>query len=211
MGLQWGVTGLRTPIPSVAVIPSRLPCGSTAWQVDTVDDYLFHDRLRVAGALNRALRQDWDVVVLTTASSYLNTAALISALTPRVDASGYGGRLVHYRSPVSPPGSGLAFASGSFTYLSRDFLLAAQGELMTLSPRVHADVGLGLLARSLGRNPASLPSLDVESVADVERLTTHQVLHTPHFRVKAGSWANRQDVLVMRHLHERLEDARGAG
>lgn len=173
-------------------------------QAATVDDYMFFGRSRVLASLSAALDLDWDVLFMTTASSYVNVGALDRALESAISVSEYGGRLVEYRSPLNPFATPQTFASGCASYVTRSALEAMAPMLTKLSRTVHPDVGIGRLCADLGIRPTPIRSLDVSSTAQLESISEAELAATPHFRLKSGPWDRRQDVPLMNQLHERL-------
>lgn len=182
---------------------SDLPL-SPSWLVQTWDDYMFHDRSRVAGALIHALGRTWDALILTTASSYLRVDLLADALTVAIERSPYGGRTVQYAMSPTGGNPSYTFASGCCTYLERSFLESLRPDLKRLSRVSHADLALGRLCRDFGVVPAPLTSLDLTSENAAQHLSEDVLDSTVHFRVKSGTWSSRGDTGIMRTLHSRI-------
>ena len=175
-------------------------------QANTVDDYLFHGRSRVLAGLEASMEFEWDVLFMTTASSYLNLGALTDALRSAVANSGYGGRLVTYRNPTVPWAKRVVFASGSCCYLTRETVATLLPQLPRMSRSVHPDVGVGRLCAVLGLQPTALSSVDVSTLGDIERLSEEELALTTHFRLKSGTWGKRDDVALMHALHARVTE-----
>lgn len=183
-------------IPSVAVTEFGAT-GSTAWSQDLRDVYALQ-RWKVLGSLQQALREDFEYVYFTTASSYVRPAELIRVVESLPVSGTYAGtRHVDART-------GLAFASGANRVLSRDVAEIVIRERRHYRQDVMEDVGLGALVMSNGIELVDLPSLNVPSLAVLEGLDDSTIKRNFHFRMTSGSRKDRHDASLMHTLHQRV-------
>lgn len=144
------------------------------------------------------LKYDYDFLVLTTTSSYLNIDNLKNVLlrTPRRNL--VGGRILRQGQ--------IDFASGSFRVFSRDVVEAFLLNKEKYSKWRPEDLAFGYLAQQSGMNPflVNIESIDIESLEALHEIPKVQLNKVVHFRLKSGTFEKREDVGIMLELHSRL-------
>ena len=183
-------------IPDAEVVDFQ-GTGSTGWSQNLLDIYALQ-RWKVLGSLQQALREDFDFVYFTTASSYVRPAELRRTVAALPLSGTYAGtRHVDTRT-------GLAFASGANRVLSRDVVELVIRERRKYRHDVMEDVGLGELVMSGGIELRDLPSVNVGSREALDALDDSTIRENFHFRMTSGSRKNRHDAALMHTLHQRV-------
>jgi hypothetical protein len=189
----------RSVVPKVEV-GTWAGSEQVSWSRDIPDLYALQ-RWKVLASLSQALTEaDWDVVYFTTASSYLR----VNALLERVDAlpnSGVfaGTRLVEGSTREE-------FASGANRAMSRDVVEAVIHHRRAYSNDVMEDVGLSRLIGSLGVELIPWPSMNIESEQALNDVSDDEIRLHHHFRLRSELKGVRQDVSLMKHLHQRVRE-----
>jgi len=138
---------------------------------------------------------DRDFLVLTTSSSYLNLINLDSLLQ----------RLPKSRTYYGPrPHESANFVSGSFRIFSRDVVLLILENSTSMRATFLEDVALGRLLNSLGITPSFFEFTMFSSSQEILDAKIEDLESVVHFRLKAGTNENRQDVQLMKTLHLKL-------
>ena len=172
---------------------------SVGWRQEMPDVYALQ-RWKVLGSLNMAVQEEFDFVYFTTASSYVR----ISALTDYVGALPSTG--VYAGTPMVDAVSGVGFASGASRLMSRDVVQEVLRHRRKYVNDVMEDVGLGRLITGLGYDLIPWLSVNVDSFATLESLSDAQIKENFHFRMRSGTKQARQDVPLMKALHERVRE-----
>ena len=175
---------------------------STGWSQDIPDMYALQ-RWKVIGSLTMAMREEFDFVYFTTASSYVRPQRLLDYVSDLPLQGAYAG------TPMTDGVSGVAFASGASRIMSRDVVADVLRHRGRYRNDVMEDVGLGRLIGELGYSLIPWPSLNVDSYAALETLTDEDIRANFHFRMTSGSRKARQDVPLMHALHRRVQDLEG--
>ena len=171
--------------------------GEIAWSQDLLDIYALQ-RWKVLGSLTQALREDFEFVYFTTASSYVRPAELMRVVQSLPSTGTYAGtRHVDART-------GLAFASGANRILSRDVAEVVIRERRHYRHDVMEDVGLGALVERIGIPLVDLPSTNIDSLHVLQGMDDQEIKRNFHFRMTSGSRKNRRDAELMKALHERV-------
>ncbi len=137
---------------------------------------------------------DW--LYMTTSSSYVRVDKLLATAGSLSPSRVYAGtRIVAGRRE---------FASGANRLFSRDVVDDVFRSRTLWDRSLLEDLGLGKLAERLGLSVRPLPSLNIDSVAEVWSLPVDILAGSFHYRVKSGPLDRRNDVGVMRALHERI-------
>lgn len=169
----------------------------TAWAQNLFDVYALQ-RWKILGSLQQALREDFDFVYFTTASSYVRPSKLLNVVERLPRNQTYAGtRHVDART-------GIVFGSGANRILSRDVAELVIRERYRYRNDVMEDVGLGELITGAGVELVELPSVNVNSRELLEALSDREIEHNFHFRMTSGKRQDRQDVSLMHALHERV-------
>lgn len=144
------------------------------------------------------LQFDYDFLVLTTSSSYLNLVELKKKINELPQKKVVAGRILNQGS--------IKFASGSFRVFSRDVVedyLIHRKQFSNWRPE---DQAFGYLAYKVGMdlNYIDISSIDIDSLDSLKKITNADLLNVVHFRLKSGTLDNRSDISIMLELHQRL-------
>jgi hypothetical protein len=144
------------------------------------------------------LKYDYDFLVVTTTSSYLNLNKLNESIQSLPKANVVAGRILMQ--------SDIKFASGSFRVFSRDVVDYFLANKKSYSKWRPEDLAYGYL-KSLNEPPFNfidIESLDINSIETLEKKSDSELMQTVHFRLKSGTYNERNDVSIMKNLHERI-------
>ena len=215
--LRWNGRG-RSIVPAVDAFVGKLWLDSSqkvntatflkpesiGWRQEMPDVYALQ-RWKVLGSLNMAVKEGFDYVYFTTASSYLRPGLLVDFIRDLPTTGVYAG------TPMVDSLSGVRFASGASRVMSRDVVLQVLANKGNYVNDVMEDVGLGRLISELGVSLIEWPSVNVDSIETLSSLSDQGIRSNFHFRMRSGSNQARQDVPLMLALHERvraLEDSK---
>lgn len=187
----------RTQIPSAEVVEFLKP-GHVGWRQKLPDLYLAQ-RWKVLGSLRMAIREEFDFVYFTTASSYIRVSRLLEVCSDLPTERLYAGTQMHDAI------SGEEFASGASRIMSRDVVMEVVEQFRDYRNDVMEDVGLGRLINSMGVQVTPLPSINIDSIETLVQLTDKELLANFHFRMRSGSHTNRADAHLMNQLHRRFQ------
>lgn len=175
-----------------------------AWSQGMPDIYALQ-RWKVIGSLTMAMREEFDFVYFTTASSYVRPGRLAEFVADLPYAGAYAG------TPLQDAVSGVEFASGASRIMSRDVAAEVLREKRRYRNDVMEDVGLGRLIGELGYPLIPWPSVNVASTEELDALTDTEIVENFHFRMTSGTQKARQDVPLMHALHRRVLSLEGSG
>ena len=163
-----------------------------------VDDDFAHIAEKTVACFEYALENhEFDVVFRTNCSSYVDLPNLSRYVAEHAQARGfYAGRLT--------PHDGVAFASGSGYFLSRDLVELVVRERDAWDNTLLDDVALGVLLSRAGQVPVAAPRVDYAKPEDVADVDVSQF----HFRCKTSSQARLDDVEILLRLHRAFCRAR---
>ncbi len=143
------------------------------------------------------LEQDsFDYLFLTSAASYVRPNALINYVKNLPRSGVYSG---------AHPYPEANFVSGACRVLSKDVVAAVYRDRIKFDPAVIEDMALGDLIRSLGYAPMYISANNIASLHALDEWKDEDLLSRFHFRLKSGSLTDRNDVSIMKALHERLK------
>lgn len=186
---------IRTWIPPHQLDPSsHLP--APCLEVAVPDAYVLAPSKELALFSYFLRKTDARWLYMTTTSSYVRAARLLERARDLGPHGVYAGTRVEAGRH--------AFASGANRLLSRDVVEAIMGSRKYWDRSVLEDLGMGKLVHRLGVQLITLPTLNLQSVDDVGLLPAQLLEENHHFRVKSGPLDERDDVSVMRALHERI-------
>jgi hypothetical protein len=174
-----------------------LTAAGGGWHQNLPDVYVLQ-RWKILGSLQTSLTEEYDYVYFTTASSYVRVDELLRRIGMLPSSGVYAG------TRMMNGYAGDEFASGASRILSRDVVEEVLRHSKLYANDVMEDVGLGRLLRDLDVDLIPLPSINITSMSDLQRLTDEQLREHFHFRLTSGTRENRQDVELMRALHARL-------
>jgi len=138
-----------------------------------------------------------DFILFTTTSSYIHYKHLLTTISELRNQDFYGGVV---------PYEGANFAAGNNRLISRGAAEKFLSHKIFFDPGYIEDVAMGKVFSKLGIGLVPLPSCNFSSIDGVESLTQEVFSSNYHFRMKSGSFKNRQDVFIMRSLHDRIQN-----
>jgi len=138
---------------------------------------------------------DFDFLFMTSSSSYIRTAELSRLLSEQTPSRFFGGATAY---------EGAKFAAGSNRVLSRDLVQNLLRNPLDYLPFPIEDLSMSESILGDGVELVRLPHLDIDSLEKLQQLADKELVNHYHFRVKSGSLDNRNDVVIMKTLHERL-------
>lgn len=187
--------------PFLAIIPSASTSKLLFLKHKTIhvhwpDSYLTF-RWKAKGMFKYIIdNYDFDFLFMTTSSSYIRLDELSRVLSEKKPIRFLGGASAY---------SGAKFAAGSNRVLSRDLVEILLSNPFDYLPFPIEDLSMSKSLLKKGIDLVRLPHLDINSLDDLERLTNSELMNHYHFRLKSGSLDNRNDVEIMKSLHERLK------
>ena len=207
-GLRWKKkTGLIVLLIEIAVLRLlnrfvakprivRVSSKITIWDIWMPDsDFLMSKKIEAV--FKRAELEDFDFLVMTTSSSYLNMRVLKSELNTMPRTGFAGGKKVSQ--------SRNTFLSGSFRVFSKDVATRVSENYKKRNLKMVEDMALGDLLRQLKIPLVDIPSLNIESEIELSRMENRQIKSQSHFRLKSGTLNKRNDVSLMLELHKIIE------
>jgi hypothetical protein len=165
------------------------------WRIEMCDSLLLQGVKNVA-VFRNALNFDFDYLVTTITSSYLNLHALEEYLSVITAPRFVGGRIEQ--------SGNLTYQQGSFRVYSRNVVL----DLVKNSKKYRhwkiEDIAMGNLTSLFEQKLTSMPNRTLQSVQEVELLTLEDLKSTISYRCKATEKGRRVDSEIMRLLHHRI-------
>jgi len=186
--------------PFLAIIPSASTSKIFFLKHKTIhvhwpDSYLTF-RWKAKGMFRYILdNYDFDFLYMTTTSSYIRLDELSRVLFAQTPIQFLGGASAY---------SGANFAAGSNRVLSRDLVKTLLRNPFDYLPFPIEDLSMSKSILRKGVKLVRLPHLDINSLENLERVTDSELMNQYHFRLKSGSLENRNDVAIMKALHQRL-------
>jgi hypothetical protein len=171
--------------------------GSTneTWEVQMPDSLLLQGVKNVS-VFRKSLELEYDFLVTTITSSYVNVALLEKALGQITPSAFVGGR-------IEKSGE-MEYQQGSFRVYSRDVV----SKLVENSHRYKhwkiEDIAMGDLVSRYYFQFSPLANCTLESLADVESLTREELKNTISYRCKSFKETKRTDSQIMKSLHKRI-------
>ena len=164
-------------------------------------DFYATVRWKLIGVMDYFINQtSHDFLFLTTSSSYIIPAKLVSFIDELPDGDVYAGGL---------PYEAAEFVSGSNRIFSRSLVIKILKNRRKWDPTVLEDVALGKLIKGLGVVPNFSPLTNIGSLDELRKMGNSEILKSYHFRLKsqrfAGSDLIRDDVEIMHELHNRVK------
>lgn len=185
------------------LIEQKLPgSDERAFRLDIPDlDLLMN--FKSYALITGSLAYDFDFLVCTTTSSYLNLDNLNNAIKKLPRNGLIAGRILEQGSSK--------FASGSFRVFSRDVVVEFLNQRSKFSTWRPEDQAFGFLVIESGMDVqfVKLSSIDVPSLDLLEEIPNDLLSETIHFRLKSGTLGKRDDISIMHALHHRLSSLLG--
>jgi hypothetical protein len=142
-------------------------------------------------------KYEFDLIFRTNCSSYVDLTNLSRYVVERARPHGF------YAGTPSTH-DGVAFASGSGYFLSRDLVELVVRERAAWNHALLDDVALGHLLSPAGHTPVAAPRIDFATPRDAVDVDVSQF----HFRCKTSSRARLDDVEILLGLHRAFCRAR---
>jgi hypothetical protein len=139
-----------------------------------------------------------DYVIMVTSSSILN----LRVITEIINELDKTSRMV-YAGPLNKAHD-CDFVSGSFTIINKPAAKLLIDNLKLMPVHVNDDVAFGTAFKKLGIPIVDIKNLNINSLKQLENLSSDEINQIPHFRLKSGNIDNRQDILIMKQLTNRL-------
>ena len=176
---------------SVAISQSRYGFKSLA--INMPDLNLMMNRKSLA-VFDFAATSNYDFVVSTTSSSYLNLKNLEEALGTLPRKNLVAGRILEQHA--------IKFPAGSFRIFTPDVLKRAIEIRDLYKYWLPEDLALGQLLQNLDLIYVELPSIDVPTIDALNNLGSEKISKIIHFRLKNEIGGVRTDVETMKALHK---------
>ena len=180
--------------PSVIFHSNRL-ADLEAWQIQMPDLSILGPH-KTRSILEASLQVDWDFVLLTTSSSYINIQKLRSSVQSFPKCGLAAGRVLD-----TPHGK---FVGGCFRIFSRD-LIEIYFNTNGVYPHFQVeDRAIFTFLRKTDILYRDLNSIDLYSNKVLVELANERLHGITHFRCKSGSLDNRDDVETMHNLRKKF-------
>lgn len=183
-------------LPKVTVGNNFLNPAAATWLVEMPDFALLMGNKMLA-SLNHSLEYEYDYLVTTITSAYINIPKLEQTLEKMPRNSFAGGRITEV--------SGNKFQQGSFRVYSKDvveWIIANR----TLYPHwLPEDVAMGKLIEHGKYSLIQIPDSTAYSIEELESLSTLEIEESVHFRCKGSrvkDQKHRNDVVIQQKLHQ---------
>ncbi len=166
------------------------------WIVDMPDSLLLQGVKNVA-TLRHSLQFDYDYLVTTISSSYIDTECLIRKLQEAPKSKFLGGRIESSGGEFYQQGSFRVFSRDVIEYIDKNFKLYKHWQI--------EDIAMGNLVRKYSSTFTELPNLSLKSINDASNVPNDQIGETCSYRCKSvTSSGERLDSKLMFVIHEKL-------
>jgi len=136
-----------------------------------------------------------DFLFITSTSSYVQPHLVLNFVNNIPNNSTYAG---------AEPYEGAGFISGSNRIVSREIALQTLKSRNKWKPGIIEDVEFTRLVKANGNQLMTFPIANIDSMASLLETPDAFIKRTYHFRLKSISGAKRNDVPIMKSLHERV-------
>jgi hypothetical protein len=168
---------------------------SEIWEVQMPDSLLLQGVKNIS-VFRKSLELDFDFLVTTITSSYINLELLEDALG-QISPTGFlGGRIEKSGEKE--------YQQGSFRVYSRDVVRKLVENSQRYKHWKIEDVAMGDLVSKYYSRLTRLPNCTLESLADVESLTQEDLREAISYRCKSSRENKRIDSQIMKSLHKRI-------
>jgi hypothetical protein len=164
--------------------------------IDCMDTYVTY-RWKILSLFDFFLNEtSHDYLLITSTASYINTKALLHYVDFLPLNGVYAGALPYDLAP---------FVSGSNRILSRDVVGKILENRRSWSVGTIEDLELGrLVKRYCGVHQQTFPIHNIQSLNELAEIDDEVLRKNYHFRLKSGTQAQRNDVRIMKALHDRF-------
>ena len=166
-----------------------------SWQIQMPDSLLLQGVKNVS-VFRKSLEIEYDFLVTTITSSYLNVALLEEVLA-NVPRSNYLAGRIENSGPMR-------YQQGSFRVYSRDVVIKLVENFSGYKHWKIEDIAMGDLVANHFQDLCSLSNRTLESFSDVESLTKEDLNSTLSYRCKSTKDGRRIDSQIMNLLHKKL-------
>lgn len=136
-----------------------------------------------------------DFLFLTSTASYIRPTELLRFVSSLPKSRVYAG---------AHPYPDANFVSGACRILSRDVVQLVLSHRRSFDPAVIEDMALGNLIQSFGIVPTYTTLNNIDSIERLDQKSDAELNSSFHFRLKSGNLHQRNDVEIMKSLHNRL-------
>lgn len=191
---------LRRWLPKVVPQNEFLTPAKDTWKVEMPDfaNLMGH---KVLTSLNYSLNQDYDYLVTTITSAYIDLPRLESFLENQPRLGYLGGRITEI--------SGFKFQQGSFRVYSRDIIEWIVRNRRKYRHWLPEDVAMGKLVYELKRDLIKIPDSTAYSLEELEAIPDEELCMAIHVRCKGSRVPEnepRNDVEILHALHQILRE-----
>lgn len=179
--------------PGFSISVSNEP--TETWKLEMPDSLLLQGIKNMA-VFRESLNHDFNFLVTTITSSYLNLTLLEKFLEEVEPKNFLGGRI--------EKSGDMSYQQGSFRVYSRDVVENLVEHSNKYKHWKIEDIAMGTLAASLYSEFTEIPNKTLQSVTEVDKLTKEDLETTISYRCKSLENGIRNDVKVMLSLHERI-------
>ena len=157
-----------------------------------VPEDLRHLSVKILSAIDYLNRNNFNIVVRTTASSIINPRILIRNLLEKIDSFNpcYAGRKISQAD-------GFNFVSGSFTILNSNSIHLLRAERKKIDFSLIDDVAFGRIFRENMVPIINIDSVNISKIEDLDGI--NNLSSVSHFRCRTGT-KKRNDIEVMTKL-----------
>jgi hypothetical protein len=159
-------------------------------------DSLMLQGVKNLAAFRESLNLEYDFLVTTISSSYLNLSLLKEFLEQVKPENFVGGRI--------EKSGDMKYQQGSFRVYSRDVVENLVSHSRHYKHWKIEDIAMGALTTSLYSEFTEMPNMTIQSVSDVENISNEELGRIISYRCKSTMNGARKDAEVMHSLHNRL-------
>lgn len=171
--------------------------GLKFWEVQ-FPDFSVLQGVKNLSVFRKSLEREYDFLVTTITSSYIDVNALLDILDP----------INLTMEPLQAIGrietsAGRVYQQGSFRVFSRalvEFIVKNQSEYPSW---LVEDIALGRLVEKANPKYKAIQSVTVDSLNDLTKLSNSEMSTTAHFRCKSTVLGVRKDSELMLEIHRR--------
>jgi|694.fasta_scaffold97536_2 hypothetical protein len=165
------------------------------WMIQ-MPDLLVLQGVKNMAVFRESLKHDFDYLVTTITSTYLNLQLLENYLAAKPKISFVGGRIERSGSMLYP--------QGSFRVYSRDVVEYIVNNSKKYKHWKIEDIAMGNLVNKAYRNFENIPNLTLDSTASLVDLTSQDYESVISYRCKSMNGNKRMDAPIMHLLHRNI-------
>jgi hypothetical protein len=136
-----------------------------------------------------------DFLFVTSTASYVQPDQVIKFVNRIPDTSTYAG---------AEPYEGAGFISGSNRIISREIALQVLQTRRRWKPGVIEDIEFTRLIVANGNKLMTFPIVNIDSISKLSKTPDALIKNNYHFRLKSLEGTNRNDISIMKLLHQRV-------